>query len=119
MELSAADIVALPSYREGTPRSLLEAAAIGRPIVTTNVPGCRETVDDQVTGFLVPSQNPQSLADALLKLIDDPELRVQMGNAGRQKAVGQFDEKIVIERTLSVYDKLLGQTAAVSLGTES
>lgn len=107
-ELRASDIVVLPSYREGTPRSLLEAAAIGRPIVSTQVPGCRETVDDGVTGFLVPPRSPVELAEAITKLIDDPDLRAQLGRAGRKKAESKFDERFVIERTLEVYSDLLG-----------
>ncbi len=110
--LRDADIVALPSYREGTPRSLLEAAAIGRPIVTTDVPGCRETVTDGVSGILVPPRDPDALAAALLRLIDDAKLRESMGQAGRAKAETQFDEQIVIQRTLAVYEDLLGHAMA-------
>ncbi len=111
-ELRKADIVALPSFREGTPRSLLEAAAIGRPIVSTDVPGCRETVDDGQTGWLVPPRDPVKLAEAISKLVDDPEMRSRMGKAARAKAESQFDEQIVIERTLSVYQDLVGSSLA-------
>ena len=107
-ELIRSDIVVLPSYREGMPRSLLEAAAIGRPIVTSNVTGCREVVDHDSSGFLVPSQDPDALASALTKLIDDPELRKSMGRAARLKAESQFDERFVINQTLAVYQALLG-----------
>ncbi len=112
--LRESDIVVLPSYREGTPRSLLEAAAIGRPIITTDVAGCRETVDDGVSGILVPPRDPQALAGALLRLIDNPQLRQSMGQAARIKAESQFDERIVIRRTLAVYEELLGKNLCLS-----
>ena len=85
-EMARADVVVLPSfYREGTPRSLLEAAALGKPLITTDNVGCRETVEDGVTGLLVPMRDAQALADAMLKLARDPELRLKMGQAGREK----------------------------------
>ena len=94
----------LPSYREGLPRSLIEACAVGRPIVTTDVPGCREVVSDGINGFLVPARDGKKLAEAIAMLIDDKELRERMGRASRRKAEKEFDLKIVIHDTLKAYD---------------
>lgn len=102
--LEKSHIVVLPSYREGLPKSLIEACAIGRPIVTTNVPGCRETVDDGVNGFLVENKNPVELAQAIEKLILDKELRLKMGRAARKKAESDFSIENVIERTINIYE---------------
>lgn len=93
----------LPSYSEGLPKSLIEACAIGRPIVTTDVPGCRDVVEDNVNGFLVPVKSVQELADAIGKLIENPELRQDMGKASRKKAEEQFDLQIVVKKTLNIY----------------
>ena len=102
------DIAVLPSYyREGVPRGLIEAGACGLPLVTTDAPGCRDVVADGVNGFLVPVRDAQSLADAIARLQDDPGLRERMGRASREKVVAEFDERIVIERTLAVYGELL------------
>jgi len=103
-----AHIAALPSYREGLPKSLLEAAACSRPIVATDVPGCREIVHDGANGFLVPSQDPIALANALEKLIKDPELRKEMGRNSRLLVESHFHEEMVIKKTLTVYGELLG-----------
>lgn len=81
-----AHIVTLPSYREGLPKVLIEAAACGRAVVTTDVPGCRDAIDPNVTGLLVPARDAVALADALQSLIDDPALRKRMGAAGRSLA---------------------------------
>ncbi len=102
--LSQSDIFVLPSfYREGLPRTSMEAASMGLPIVTTDVVGCRETVEDGVSGFLIPPQNVQSLADAIETLIIDPSLRQKMGQAGRKKAVREFDIGTIVEHHLHVY----------------
>lgn len=101
--LSQSDIFVLPSYREGLPRTSMEAMSMGLPIVTTDVVGCRETVDEGVNGFLVPPQNTQALADAIEKLISNPLLREQMGKAGRVKAIREFDISTIIEKHLEVY----------------
>lgn len=103
MVLGQADIVCLPSYREGLPKSLLEAAACGLPIVTTNVPGCREVVEDGVQGLLVPARDAGALADAMIKLILDPAIRARMGAAARARAEAEFGREAVIERTLKLY----------------
>lgn len=88
-------VYVLPSYREGTPRSVLEAMAMGRPIVTTDVPGCRETVLDGVNGFLVPPRDPPALAGALARFVEEPALIVRMGAASRRLAETKYDVRTV------------------------
>ena len=101
------DIVVLPSYREGLPKGLIEAGASGCALVTTDVPGCREVVAHERDGLLVPARNAVALADAIERLAADPALRARLAAAAREKAVAEFDERIVIERTLEVYRELL------------
>lgn len=106
--LRRVDAFVLPSYyREGLPKSLIEAAASGVPLVTTDMPGCREVVTDGVDGLLVPVRDAAALARAIARLQDDAALRVRLGAAARAKALAQFDERIVIERTIAVYRELL------------
>ena len=100
-----AHIVVLPSYREGLPKSLIEACAIGRPIVTTDVPGCRAVVDNGINGFLVENKNPLHLAQAIDTLIKDKHLRLQMGKAARTKAEKLFSLKQVIDQTFAIYEE--------------
>lgn len=97
------DIVVLPSYREGLPKGLIEAGACGLPLVTTDVPGCREVVSDGVDGLLVPPKNWKLLADAIAKLLDNYDLRLSLGMAARSKVLSMFDEKIVIKKTTDLY----------------
>jgi glycosyltransferase involved in cell wall biosynthesis len=104
--LTDCDIVVLPSYREGTPRILIEAAAMEKPIVATDIAGCRGLVEDGQNGFLVPVKDVAQLADAMDKLVADPEMRVRMGSTGRQIVLDEFDEQIVIEKTMGVYCEL-------------
>ena len=95
-DLAAADCVVLASYREGLPRSLIEAAAMGRPAIATDVPGCRAAVDDGVTGYLCAPRSGTALAEAMLRFAAlDHEARNRMGVAARAKAVGEFDQKLV------------------------
>lgn len=101
------DAVVLPSYREGLPKTLIEAAACALPLITTDVPGCREVVTDGVDGLLVPVREWKPLAAAMARLHDDPALARRLGLAAREKALGEFDETIVIARTLDVYRELL------------
>ena len=101
------DIVVLPSYREGLPKGLIEAGASGCALVTTDVPGCREVVAHERDGLLVPARNAVALADAIERLAGDSALRARLAAAAREKAVVEFDERIVIERTLEVYRELL------------
>jgi glycosyltransferase involved in cell wall biosynthesis len=106
--LASIHAMALPTaYGEGVPRSLIEAAACGLALVTTDAPGCREVVTNEVDGLLVPLRNAEALAAAIARFHDDPELAVKMGQAAKTKALREFDERIVIERTLAVYDELL------------
>ena len=99
----AADVIVLPSYREGVPRSLLEAAAIGRPIVTTDAIGCRDAVDDGVNGFLCNIRDADGLAEKMIRMVElSSSDRIAMGAAGRAKMEKEFDEKIVIDRYLEV-----------------
>ncbi len=101
-------IVCLPTfYREGVPKVLIEAAACGRPIVTTDAPGCREIVRNGVNGYLVPPRDHVALASAILKLIEDRELRLKMGAKGREIAMAEFSVERVVNETLAVYEKLL------------
>jgi glycosyltransferase involved in cell wall biosynthesis len=106
--LSKAHIVVLPSYREGVPKFLIEAAACGRPIVTTDVPGCREIVREGQNGFLVSAQDAKALADALEILIHNSDLRKRMGKRGRKIVAEEFSEEIVIVKTMALYEKLIG-----------
>jgi len=89
--LAKAQVMVLPSYGEGTPRSVLEAMAVGRAVVTTLVPGCKETVIDGQTGFLVPARDPAALAGAMLRFQTDPDLARRLGEAGRTYAEDKYD----------------------------
>jgi glycosyltransferase involved in cell wall biosynthesis len=102
-DIDRADVVVLPSYREGTPRSLLEAASMGKSVIATDVAGCREAVDDGVTGLLVPVRDARALAAAMEALLLDPCARKRMGGAGREKMVRQFEEEQVIAKVLARY----------------
>jgi glycosyltransferase involved in cell wall biosynthesis len=96
-------IVCLPSYREGIPLALIEASASGRPIVTTDVPGCRAVVQDGVEGFLVPVRNIEKLAAALEKLLQSKELRERMGQLARERALREFAKDSVVAKNLELY----------------
>ena len=93
--LAATSVFVLPSYREGAPRSSLEAMAMARPVVTTDVPGCRQTVEDGVTGFLVPPFEPGALMRAMERYVLDPALIAQQGAAARRLAEERFDVRRV------------------------
>lgn len=91
----------MPSYHEGLSNVNLESSANGRPVITTDIPGCRETVDDGVTGFLCRARSAESLIEAMEKFIELPyEKKAQMGRAGREKVVREFDRQIVIGKYL-------------------
>lgn len=105
-------VVCLPSYREGLPKVLIEAAACGRPIITTDVPGCREVVRHEENGLLVPVRDPIALAAAMRRLILSPALRQFLGERGRQIAVAEFGLEKVIDATLTVYRELLSESPA-------
>ena len=105
-------IVALPSYREGLPKSLLEAAAAGRAVVTTDVPGCRDAIDPGETGLLVPVRDAKALADAIESLARDPEKRRALGAAGRALALRAFDVVDVQRTHVDIYDVLSARGAS-------
>jgi glycosyltransferase involved in cell wall biosynthesis len=100
-----ADIVCLPSYREGMPKCLLEAAAAGCPVVTTDVPGCREALIEGETGELVPARDIPALVNVLKKMISDPERRVAYGKAGREMAINRFGIDAVVQQTMDIYNR--------------
>jgi len=104
---AAFDLFVLASHREGMPRSAIEASAMGLPVVATDIRGCREVVDDGVTGRLVPVRDAASLAEAIGALLDDRATADVMGRAGRERALERFDETAVVERTLQIYRRLL------------
>lgn len=109
--IADADCVVLPSYREGTPRTLLEAAAMARPIVATDVPGCREVVGEGLNGFLCRVRDADDLARAMVQMIGiGAEGRARLGAAGREKAVRQFDQSLVID----IYRETIERIASVS-----
>lgn len=99
--IEKADCIVLPSYREGIPRSLLESASMEKPIIATNVPGCREVVENNVNGFLCALKNSKDLADKMERMINLPlSERISMGIKGRKKMIQNFEESIVISKYL-------------------
>ncbi|HEY3520970.1 MAG TPA: glycosyltransferase family 4 protein [Rhodanobacteraceae bacterium] len=105
---ASVDIVVLPTfYREGLPTSLIEAAACGLPLITTDMPGCREVVQHETDGLLVPPRDSKALAQAIERLLDSTTLCSRLGEAARAKVLAMFDERIVIQRTQKVYRELL------------
>jgi glycosyltransferase involved in cell wall biosynthesis len=104
---AAMDVFMLPSHREGFPRAVMEAAAMGKPCVVTDVRGCRQTVEHEVNGLIVPARNPSALAEALVRLLRSREERDRMGQASRAKALAEFDETRVIDAILDAYRRLI------------
>jgi glycosyltransferase involved in cell wall biosynthesis len=100
------DIFVLPSYREGFPRSVLEASALARPIIATDIRGTREAVDSNKTGILIPTRNPEKLAKAIIDFLKNPDKAKQMGACARLKAMSEFNEKFVFSRLLHAYRDL-------------
>jgi glycosyltransferase involved in cell wall biosynthesis len=106
--IAAADCIVLPSYREGLPRTLLEGAAMAKPLIATDVPGCRQVVVEGVNGFLCAAADARSLADAMLKMIRLPLAeRLRMGATAREKVEAEFDEKIAIHHYLDAIGEAL------------
>jgi len=105
--LAQSHIVCLPSYREGLPKALLEAASCGRPIVTTDVPGCREVVRDGDNGILVEVRSSAALIEALARLLADPDLRKQMGQRGRERVLSEFSQEKIVNQVLNLYREAL------------
>lgn len=105
--ISQSDCVVLPSYREGLSRVLLEAASMAKPIITTDVPGCKDVVNHEVTGYLCEVKNAQSLAEQMEKKLQltHPE-RVEMGKKGREKVIAEFSEEIVIRKYLEIINEI-------------
>jgi len=102
--MGQADVVVFPSHREGLSRVLLEAAAMGKPVIATNVSGCREVVDDGVSGFLVPPKSISSLVEAMIRMLKtDAAQRLRMGEQGRVKIRAEFDESLIIPHILAAY----------------
>ncbi len=110
--IAASTVYVLPSYREGTPRTVLEAMAMGRPIITTDAPGCRETVIDGDNGFLVPVQSVDALVEAMLKFIEDPALAQRMGRRSRRIAEDKYD----VHKVNAVMLREMGITSAATEG---
>ena len=106
-QYAAANIVCLPSYREGLPKALVEAAACGRAVVTTDVPGCRDAIEPGVSGVLVPVKSAPELADALEALIQEPERRLRMAKAGRELSERAFSIERIVEQHLAIYKEVL------------
>ncbi len=106
---NAMDLYALASYREGFPRSAMEAAASGLPIVATDIRGCRQVVAPGVTGRLVAAHNAVALGDAIGEIASDPATRAHMGTAALAKAHAEFDDRRIVETTLATYDRLLAR----------
>lgn len=107
-----ATIVVLPSvYPEGVPKVLIEAAACAKPLIATNRPGCREIVRHEINGLLIPPRNPQSLADAIIFLLDHPNIATKYGQAGRQIVLEEFSIEKVISQTLPLYHETQSQKA--------
>lgn len=104
---SKSNVVVLPSYREGLPKVLIEAASCGRAVVTTDVPGCRDAIEPNVSGLLVPARDAKALADAIQSLISDPLKRKRMGSAGHALAEREFSIEKVVSAHLDIYRDLL------------
>ncbi len=108
---SSSNIICLPSYREGLPKSLIEAAAASRAVVTTNVPGCRDAIIPNKTGLLVPIKDPTKLADSIQWLIENPKERIAMGKAGRKFAEKEFLVERIIQNHLDIYKDLINNVS--------
>jgi len=105
--LSRTHIVVLPSYREGYPKVLIEAASCGRVVVTTDVPGCRDAIDPGVTGLLVPVRNVEALMEAMQRMLSDHKARKAMGYAGRKRAEIMFPVEKIVDSHLKIYQELI------------
>jgi glycosyltransferase involved in cell wall biosynthesis len=110
--LAGAHVACLPSYREGLPKTLLEAAACGLPLIATDVPGCREIAVHEETGLLATPRNPVALAEAMLRLASDPELRRRLGAAGRQRVMESFSTEHITGETIALYRELIEACAS-------
>jgi glycosyltransferase involved in cell wall biosynthesis len=111
---AAFDLYVLASYREGFPRSAMEAAAMGLPLVVTDVRGCRQVVDPGVNGLMVPMRDCEALTRAICELARDDDLRLKLGRGARMKAEREFDQRRIIDITLRTYDRLLARRSAAA-----
>jgi glycosyltransferase involved in cell wall biosynthesis len=107
--LNASDLYTLPSWREGMPRSIIEAMAMGLPVVATDIRGCREEIVDGQSGLLVPVRDAEKLSEALARLIDSPALRGEYGRAASERARTLYDEDLVFQRQLEIYQQLIAK----------
>jgi len=106
--ISKYDCIVLPSYREGLSRVLLEAASMAKPIITTNVPGCRDVVEDGINGFLCEKEDAPDLADKMEKIIQLTHAeQMHMGERGREKVVREFDEPLVNDKYIAAIQEIL------------
>jgi glycosyltransferase involved in cell wall biosynthesis len=110
--MSLCQVYTLPSYREGMPRSILEAMAMALPVVATAIRGCREEVVEGETGFLVPPRDSRALAERLLRVLGHPDEAWRMGEAGRRRAIEQFDYRLVLDRQWKVYERLMREAGS-------
>lgn len=109
--LAQANIVVLPSYREGLPKVLLEAAACGKPVITTDEPGCRDAILPGTSGLLVPARDAAALAAAIKDLLSDPDRSIEMGRAGRRWVEDEHNVEMVVSEHLAIYEDLMKQIA--------
>jgi glycosyltransferase involved in cell wall biosynthesis len=114
--LALMDVFVLPSWREGQPVSAIEASAMARPLVVTDIRGCREVVTDGEDGLLVPPRDPKALAAAITRLLSDASLRDRLGKAARKRAATHFDEQKIANKLVFEYRKLLVQKGIVPAG---
>ena len=105
--INKASIVVLPSYREGLPTILIEAASVGRPLIATDVPGCREVVNNGINGYLVPIKDHIALAETINKMINNYSLMKRMGTNSRRIALNKFDIKIILQQHIKLYNSIL------------
>lgn len=113
---SLVDVFALPSYREGLGMAILEASAMEKPVVATNIRGCREAVDNGITGILVPVNNSEKLAEAIIYFLERPEKARESGKNGRIKVLKEFDDMIIFDRIKECYQELIGRRLNKSVG---
>jgi ribosomal protein S18 acetylase RimI-like enzyme len=116
--LALMDVFVLASWREGLPRSAVEAAAMARPLVLTDIRGCREVARNEREGLLVPTRRPEVLAVAILRLLRDTELRKRLGTAARERALGRFDERRVADTVIGTYRSLLARKGVMAAPDE-
>lgn len=117
--MGAIDLFTLPSHREGMPRSIIEAMASGKPVIATDIRGCREEVVHELTGLIVPLRDSRALAQAMTRILSDPVLAQQMGRQGRQRAEAKYNERDVLDREVQVYRKLIKQRLHQDAFTDS